>query len=329
MRRLGIYSSLAIIAFGLAVTSAAAAAPSATITPQNHATFLAGQRFDIRVEGMGTGPYSATLSIDGKVQSFTSGDQNTTTTDGITSAGYGGFNIRGYSSLKPGTHTITATFTDSTGTSSVTSDFVIDNPFGWRAPVKNVIIMLGDGMGAAHRTAARLVKHGVTAGNPNSYLAMVSFPATGMVITHSLNSVITDSAPGMACYSTGVHQQNGQEGVLPAHITNPFFYPRVEYMAEYLHRLQHKSLGLVSTADLEDATPAANAVHTGNRGNGTGIVDQYLDESDASNTGKFGTGLKVLLGGGRRWFLPAGEFGSSRTAASSCSTASGNRPASA
>ena len=315
MRRTGIYSSLAIIIGGLAVASIAAAAPSVAVTPQNHAIFLAGQRFDIRVEGQGTGPYSATLSIDGKVQTFTSGAQNTTTTDGITSNGYGGFNIRGYSNLRPGTHTITATFTDSTGTSTVTSDFEIDNPFGWKEPIKNVIIMLGDGMGAAHRTAARLVKHGTTAGNPNGYLAMDSFPATGMVITHSLNSVITDSAPGMACYSTGVHQQNGQEGVLPAHMINPFFFPRVEYMAEFLHRLQHKSLGLVSTADLEDATPAANAVHTGNRGNGTGIVDQYFDEADAANTGKFGTGLRVLLGGGRRWFMPAGEFGSSRTAA--------------
>ena len=315
MRRFGMYSSLLTLYATIAVPSAVLAAPSIAVVPQNHAKFLSGQRFDIRVEGQGTGPYSATIAIDGKPLNFSSGDQNTTTTDGITSAGFGGFNLRGYSNFRPGSHTITATFTDTTGTATVTSDFMIDDPFGDREAIKNVIIMLGDGMGAAHRTAARIVRHGVTAGNPNGYLAMDSFPATGMVITHSLNSVITDSAPGMACYSTGVHQQNGQEGVLPAHMTNSFFFPRVEYMAEYLHRLQQKSLGLVSTADLEDATPAANAVHTGNRGNGTGIVDQYLDESDAANSGKFGTGLRVLLGGGRRWFMPAGEFGSSRTSA--------------
>jgi len=71
----------------------------------------------------------------------------------------------------------------------------------------------------------------------------------------------------------------------------------------------------VTTADVEDATPAANAVHTLLRGNGTGIIDQYLDESDAADTGNFGTGLSVLMGGGRRWFLPAGQFGSSRAAA--------------
>src|SRR5262249_31734133 len=40
----------------------------------------------------------------------------------------------------------------------------------------------------------------------------------------------------------------------------------------------------------------------------------YLDESDAAGSGLYGTGLSVLMGGGRRWFLPAGQFGSSRTA---------------
>jgi alkaline phosphatase len=39
------------------------------------------------------------------------------------------------------------------------------------------------------------------------------------------------------------------------------------------------------------------AVHTSARGNGTGIVDQFLDDRDL-------TGLSVLMGGGRKWFLP-------------------------
>jgi len=301
----------------LALGGRAHAAPtSVAIVPPNGARFLSGQRFDLRVEGKGTGPFSATLAIDGHAESFSSGAQNTLTTDDITSAGFGGFNLRGYSSLRPGVHTITASFSDSTGTTDVSSRFEILHARGARAPLRNVIIMLGDGMGTAHRTAARLVRYGATLGDPNGFLEMDGFPATGMITTHSLNSIITDSAPGMAGYSTGTHSQNGQEGVFPANVSNPFFFPRVEYMSEYLHRTQGKSLGLVSTADLEDATPAANAVHTGNRGSGTGIFDQYLDESDAEGSGAFGTGLKVLLGGGRRWALPASEFGSSRAAAS-------------
>jgi alkaline phosphatase len=175
-------------------------------------------------------------------------------------------------------------------------------------------------MGVAHRTAARIVSKGVTAGDPNGWLAMDGMPGTGLgtglVSTHSLNSIVTDSAPGMACYTTGNHAQNGQEGVFPAQVTNAFYAPRVEYLGHYLHRTRGTALGIVTTADVEDATPAANAVFTANRGAGTGIVDQYLDESDAGDTHKFGSGLRVLLGGGRRWFLPATDPFSSRATAS-------------
>jgi len=294
-----------------------------SITPPDGARFLPGQKFDLRVEGKGTGPFSASMLIDGVPQSFTSGLQNSSTTDGISAAGFGGFNLRGYSNTQRGTHTITATFTDSTGTVNISSKFTIvdldsfsDHGEGERgARIKNIIILLGDGMGVAHRTLGRLARFGVTAGTPDGFLAMDKFPGTGLITTHSLNSIITDSAPGMGGYVTGNHSKNGQEGVYPANVTNPFYQPRVEYLSEYLHRVMGKSLGLVTTADVEDATPAANAVHTGNRNNGTGIVDQYLDESDWQNTGKFGSGLSVLMGGGRRWFLPSAVFGSSRTAA--------------
>jgi alkaline phosphatase len=61
----------------------------------------------------------------------------------------------------------------------------------------------------------------------------------------------------------------------------------------------------VTTADVFDATPAGNAVHTSNRGAGTGIVDQYFDDRNH-------TGLTVLMGGGRKWFIPASTPGSAR-----------------
>lgn len=294
----------ALLAF-IGLTSPALADPlNVTVTPPDGARFLPGQKFDLRVEGQGPGPFSATLMIDDVPQTFTSGVQNSKETDGITLEGWGGFNLRGYSAAKPGLHTITATFTDSTGTKLVSATFEIVDVGGLSKPVRNIIIMLGDGMGVAHRSAARIVRYGVKGGRPNGLLAMDQFPGTGLITTYSLNSVITDSAPGMACYSTGNHADNNQEGVFPAHVKNPFYAPRVEYMSEYLHRLRRKSLGLVTTADVEDATPAANAVHTKDRAAGTGIADQYLDESDSDNTRRYGTGLTVLMGGGRRWFLP-------------------------
>lgn len=202
----------------LAATGASAAPTEVTITPPTGARFLSGQRFDLRVEGKGAGPFSATLALDGVPLTFTSGAQNTSTTDGITSAGYGGFNLRGFSLTSPGSHVLSVSFTDATGTQTTSSTIQIvrvGGGLGERGDVKNVVIMLGDGMGVAHRTAARLVKYGVTAGQPNGFLAMDEFPGTGLVTTHSLDSIVTDSAPGMACYSTGNHAKNGQEGVYP------------------------------------------------------------------------------------------------------------------
>ena len=44
---------------------------------------------------------------------------------------------------------------------------------------------------------------------------MDTFPYTGQVMTGSLNSIVTDSAPGMANYVNGNKAQNNQEGVWP------------------------------------------------------------------------------------------------------------------
>jgi alkaline phosphatase len=68
----------------------------------------------------------------------------------------------------------------------------------------------------------------------------------------------------------------------------------------------------VTTSDIFDATPAAFAAHTSNRGAGTGIIDQYLSEAVKPD----GSGpLRVLMGGGRRWFLGSETPGSSRAVA--------------
>jgi alkaline phosphatase len=83
----------------------------------------------------------------------------------------------------------------------------------------------------------------------------------------------------------------------------------VELIGEYLARTEGRSLGIVTTADVFDATPGAFGSHTQDRGAGTGICDQYLDEMVPN------ANLRVLMGGGRKWFLPAGTTGSVRTTA--------------
>lgn len=115
-------------------------------------------------------------------------------------------------------------------------------------------------------------------------------------MTSFLNSIVTDSGPGMSNYVTGNKANNNQEGVFPDDTLAKFDNPRVEYMAEFLARTQGKKLGIVTTSDVFDATPAAMAIHTQDRGAGTGIVDQYFDDRSK-------TGLTVLMGGGRKWFL--------------------------
>ena len=70
-------------------------------------------------------------------------------------------------------------------------------------------------MGVAHRTAGRILSKGYTGGKANGTLAMDRLPFNGMLMTSSLNSLITDSAPGAHNYSTGNKTNNGMEGVFP------------------------------------------------------------------------------------------------------------------
>ncbi len=218
--------------------------------------------------------------------------------------------LRAYSLATPGVHRLIVSAIQLPNRESViaTGNFEIVSlgTASNTAKAKNIIVMIGDGMGIAHRTAARFVLNGVSQGKALAPLAMDTFPVTGLIQTCSLNSIVTDSAPGASCYSTGNKNNNNQEGVFPDDTVDAFDNPRTEYMGEYLARTQGKSLGIVTTADVFDATPAAWAVHTQNRANGTGICDQYLDESVVK------ANLSVLLGGGRKWFLPATTPGSSR-----------------
>ena len=275
--------------------------------PPMIARFLPGQRFDLQatvrldagstlagfefaVDGIALKPAAGTTSIVSAGLSLPAGSNAAVVSQ------------RGYSNAKPGVHTLTVKATQSDGqTVSARGNFevlgITDNTRAGGAKVKNVIILLGDGMGAAHRTAARIMSRGYAQGKPHAPLAMDTFAFTAMVMTSSLDGIVTDSSPGMSNYVTGNKAANNQEGVFPDDTTDAFDNPRTEYLAAYLHRTQGKSLGIVTTADVYDATPASMAVHTSNRGYGSGIVDQFFDDRALS-------GLSVLMGGGRKWFLP-------------------------
>ena len=275
------------------------------------ARFLPGQRFDlqatIRPDAADKQIISATFSLDGKDILAPTALKNC---EALCFKGLPAnatlATVRAFSVDAPGLHTLRVNATQSDGqTVSAQGNFEVVTLVKGGQKIKNIIILLGDGMGAAQRTAARIVAGGYAQGKVIAPMAMDTFPVTGMVKTASLNSIVTDSSPGMTAYVSGNKNNNNSEGVFPDDTLDSFDNPRIEYLSEDLHRTQGKALGLVTTADVFDATPAGNAVHTSNRGAGTGIVDQYLDDRGL-------TGLSVLMGGGRKWFLPASVPGSAR-----------------
>jgi len=310
-------ASLALSLIGLAGT--AAAAPTVTrLTPPSElfasgnasppyiARFLPGQRFDLQATvrlDAGTTLKDFAFLIDG-VPTRTLAGTTSIVTSGLTlpqDVNAAVVSQRAFSVTRPGVHKLTIRATQSDGQSvSADGSFEVVALGRDGKPAKNIIILLGDGMGAAHRTAARIMGRGYAQGKAQGRLAMDTFPVTGMVMTSSLDGIVTDSSPGMSNYVTGNKSANNAQGVWPDDTTDAFDNPRIEYLAEYLHRTQGKALGIVTTADVFDATPAAMAVHTSNRGYGTGIVDQFLDDRGL-------TGLTVLMGGGRKWFLPNGD----------------------
>src|SRR5260370_41878698 len=100
---------ISMLSAGVLISGAASALPSnVRIIPPGNSRFLSGQKFDLRVEGRGTGPFSATIAIDGVPQEFTSGVQGSNQTDGISSAGYGGGHFRGCYNNMVGVNTHTS-----------------------------------------------------------------------------------------------------------------------------------------------------------------------------------------------------------------------------
>ncbi len=280
---------------------------SGDATPPYIARFVQGQRFDLQATiqaDAGQTITSAVFKVGGVAV------PGTVTVTPISGGAANRFNVvlRAYSNVVSGVKTFTVEATQSGGAiATATGNFeIVGITLNVGRKAKNIIYLIGDGMSTAHRTAARIVSKGISQGKAIDPLAMDTLPVTGILNTCSLNSIVTDSAPGAACYSLGNKSFNGQEGVFPDDTSDKWDNPRVEHMGNYLARTQGKALGIVTTADVEDATPAAFSAHTADRGAGTGICDMYLDEGVAKHN------LRVLLGGGRKWFIPFGTAGTGR-----------------
>ncbi len=154
-------------------------------------------------------------------------------------------------------------------------------------PVKNVILLIGDGMGLSHVAATRIHYAG-----PDGRLQMERMPVTGLMTTHAIGDLITDSAASATALSTGVKTRNGRIGVDSSGVAHPTIM-EVARDAGY-------ATGLVTSTELTDATPAAFAAHVPRRKQQSEIALQMLRAK-----------INVLLGQGAH-FRPRQDSRSKR-----------------
>ncbi|GGF88641.1 alkaline phosphatase [Azorhizobium oxalatiphilum] len=281
----------------LALTTAfVSVADATTIYPLDRATILAGSPFDLKVEFDGqvkAGDVSVTINgqpaeaVLGKKPDFIETEAGTTASAVL---------LRAAAIAKPGSYKVEAKAGAETKT--VTWD-VYATPS--TAKAKNVIFFLADGFSVAHRTGARLMSKGMTEGKANGRLNIDDFERMAFIGTSSTNAIATDSANTMSAYMTGHKTAVNALGVYVDRTKDTLDDPKVETIAEAVRRLSKKSVGVVSTAELEDATPAAVVAHTRARADKAEIVGMFYDVKP-----------DVMLGGGSAYFLPKTTPGSKR-----------------
>ncbi|MFT4174032.1 MAG: alkaline phosphatase [Rhodocyclaceae bacterium] len=185
---------------------------------------------------------------------------------------------------------------------------------------KNVIFFLGDGMGITTMTAARIYSVG-----EDGDLTMDTLPETAFVHTYSNDGQVTDSAPSMAAYMTGVKMNNEVISMTaetkatdatgkPYHTSYDSTCPAsngaaVETLLEQMKAAGYGT-GVVSTARITHATPAATYSHVCHRDAENTIAAALVPGGTGYNS-KLGDGVDVILGGGSSYFTPK-ESGGTR-----------------
>jgi alkaline phosphatase len=166
---------------------------------------------------------------------------------------------------------------------------------------RNVIFFVGDGMGVSTVSATRVFSVGV-----GGELVLDQFPYTALSRTYSADSITPDSAPTMTAMMTGVNTNQSVigfgESTEPSDFNADGDGPKPWTLLE-LAKQQGMKVGVVSTATITHATPAATYAHINQRNNEGDIALQALP-GDARFNQRLGTGIDVLMGGGRRFFVP-------------------------
>lgn len=132
---------------------------------------------------------------------------------------------------------------------------------------------------------------------------MDKFPVLGHQMTHSLDSFITDSANSATALYTGHKSTVNALGVYADSSEDALDDPKVETIAELFYRIYRGGVGIVSTAFVADATPAALTAHTRDRDLYGNVVDSFLN-GITNYTWTEWNGPDVLFGGGAEQFYP-------------------------
>ncbi|MFV0505995.1 MAG: alkaline phosphatase [Bacteroidales bacterium] len=143
---------------------------------------------------------------------------------------------------------------------------------------KNIILLIGDGMGASQVYAAFMANR--------AKLNIMNMPFTGFSKTYSANDDVTDSAAGGTALSSGKKTYNGALGVV-AKGKDTIAIKTILELAE------EKGLetGLVSSCAVTHATPASFIAHQNYRSYTEDIALDFL-----------GTDVDVVIGGGYKYF---------------------------
>lgn len=141
--------------------------------------------------------------------------------------------------------------------------------------VKNVIFMIGDGMGLEQISAAWVCNGG--------HLNLDNFTKTGIQRTYCVNKLVTDSAAAGSALATGSKTNYGMIAMSPDSVA-------VESLAEYAMS-KGKRAGAAVTCRVNDATPAVFFSHSPTRKDQEGIVAQMAE-----------SGVYFLSGGGIKYW---------------------------
>lgn len=201
---------------------------------------------------------------------------------------------------------------------------------------KNVILFVGDGMGVSTLTAARILE-GQMAGNPGEegYLSFENFNHTALVKTYNVDAQTPDSAGTMTAMMSGLKTDVGVIGVdedVERGDCSTVAGNEVVTALE-LAEIKGLSTGIISTARITHATPAATYAKSADRNwedisdmdqedidqGCKDIADQLINFEDNLEEKFVGVdidGIEVVMGGGRRHFLPKDEAFNSADAVS-------------